>query len=179
MQQKLILSGNENEEMDMKLNLKNRNRCTTLGLLCLMMLSVVGCKVYDKFTEPNLQSMTVTDVEVKLVEQSDEAARFDVTLTIRNPNTTPLPLGVADIALEVQDHGRASTRYLLHRTVPANAEQTVTVPVVIVTNTPVSAGTQYGTRGTVSYQPPGEFRKIMTDSKVPLPTVLFNTTGQF
>ena len=143
------------------------------------MLSITGCKVYDKFTEPSLQSMTIKTVEVKLVEQSDEAARFDVTITIANPNTTPLPLGVATVDLEVQDHGKASTRYLLHRTVPANAEQTATVPVVIVTKTPVSAGTQYGSRGTVSYQPPGEFRKIMTDSKVPLPTVTFNTTGQF
>ena len=134
--------------------------------------------LYDnQITAEDLKS--IQSVEVKLVEQSDEAARFDVTITIANPNTTPLPLGVATVDLEVQDHGKASTRYLLHRTVPANAEQTATVPVVIVTKTPVSAGTQYGSRGTVSYQPPGEFRKIMTDSKVPLPTVTFNTTGQF
>lgn len=165
--------------METHLNRKNRHLIYLTGLLCLLTMGVTGCKVYRQFTTPSLKPVTVAKVDVTLVKQSDEAAKFDVTLTLENPNSTPLPMKYTDLSLDVAGYGNGHTEYMLHRTVPANGTQTVTVPMVIVTQQKVVAGTAYATKGTVTYVPPGEFRKLMTESNVPLPTAVFDSKGQF
>ncbi|HAI13188.1 MAG TPA: hypothetical protein DCM28_15880 [Phycisphaerales bacterium] len=141
-------------------------------------LAQIGCKAVDKFKEPALSPIVVESAQVKLVKQSDEAAQFEVILTITNPNTTPLPLVESTLMLDIDGHGTASTNYLLHRTAPALLSQTVIIPVVIVTSEQVSAGTSWSTKGSITYQPPGEFRKLLTDSNVPLPSAAFDLQGQ-
>lgn len=162
------------------MNVKSDVRGWILLSLFVAMLTLVqfGCKAYDAFKEPALRPIKVETADVKLVKQSDETAQFQVTLTISNPNDTALPLIESNLALSVTGHGTASTNYLLHRTAPANLVQTVTVPVVIVTHEQVTTGTSYSTKGTITYQPPGEIRKLLTDSKVPLPSATFNLQGQ-
>jgi LEA14-like dessication related protein len=174
-----MLLDNDPKEMDLILKLNDCRKMWLAGLACLLMLGMTGCKVYRQFASPDLKAVTVQKVEVKLVEQSAEAAKFDVILTLANPNTTPLPLVKADLSLNVTGHGSGSTEYLLHRTVPANGTQIVTVPVLIVTTQQVTAGTAYATKGTATYEPPGEIRKLMTDSNVPLPAATFDAQGQF
>lgn len=151
---------------------------TLILLAGLLALAQVGCKAYEAFKEPALKPVTVDGGTVKLVKQSPEAAQFEVTLTVTNPNDTPLPLTQSSLSLNIDGIGSATTSYLLHRTAPANLSQTITVPVVIVTTQQVSAGVSYATKGTVTYQPPGEIRKLLTDSNVPLPSAAFDLQGQ-
>ncbi|MBL4699934.1 MAG: hypothetical protein JKX85_01625 [Phycisphaeraceae bacterium] len=159
---------------------KNVNRVTVCSLACLcLMLGLSGCQAYKAFKSPDLKPLVIQTVDVKLALQSSEAAKFEVTLLINNPNNTPLPLVNSEFVLDVSGHGKCVTQYVLHRTVPANGTQTVTVPVVIVTREQVTATTGYVVKGVVSYVPPGEFRKLMTESKVPLPVVMFEAEGQF
>lgn len=154
-----------------------------LSLICVILLGMMtvgqtGCSVYRKFKSPDLKAMVVEKVDVKLAGQSSEAAKLDVTLTINNPNGTALPLVKTDMTVSIGSLGQASTQYLLHRTVPANGTQTITIPVVILTSEQITAGTSFSAKGVVSYEPPGELRKLMTESNVPLPAVVFDLQGQ-
>jgi LEA14-like dessication related protein len=164
----------------MKMNLKMIDRKTiSWGVLtCTLLLMFMGCKAYDAFKEPALSPIKIEKADVILVNQSDEAAKFDVVLTVNNPNKTPLPLVSSSINLALTGHGGASANTLHHRTVPANGTQTVTISIVILTTEKVTAKTDYSVKGELRYQPPGEFRKLLTDSKVPLPAAAFSFQGQ-
>ena len=164
--------------MKMDVKMIDRNVFSSGMLVCMFLLILTGCKAYDAFKEPALSPIKIEKADIQLVSQSAEAAKFDVTLTVSNPNKTPLPLVSSSMNLAVTGHGGANANSFHHRTVPANGTQTVTISIIILTTEQVTAQTAYTVKGELRYQPPGEFRKLLTDSKVPLPAAAFNFQGQ-
>jgi LEA14-like dessication related protein len=144
---------------------------TFAPLLLVICLGCAGCHGIATVTPP------VTTVRgVRLVRQTQEAARFEATLELRNPNNVPLPMRKSHYTLVVENAGRARLDDLPNRTIPARGVQTVVLPAAISTRRGVAGG-RYHLDGSVTYDPPGNLRRFLTDSGIPLPEVLFARAG--
>jgi len=137
--------------------------------ILVLSLAAVGCHGVSNLTTPKAH---VTGV--KVIERSPTATRADVTVQLINPNRTALPLKKSHYTLKIGDAEPFSYTDRLNRTLPANGSQTVTLPAVF-TGQPTG---DYKVNGSVTYEPPGEIRKLMTDSGIPLPFTLFDGEGK-
>ncbi len=138
-----------------------------------------GCQVYKKFRTPDLFPIVVASVAVQLTEKTAEAAKFEVVVTLENPNAVALPLISSEFTLRVNGHSLMSFEDQLHITLPANGTQVVHLQGVMVLASELNAQSNYVVNGTIAYEPPGEIRKIMTESKVRLPSFGFHGEGNF
>lgn len=141
-----------------------------LWLLALGLMLLGGCSNFRTFDTPR-----ASVVGVKQIKQTDQGTRIEVTVALENPNDVPLPLVRSDYTVELG--GRSYTgRDVPARTLPANGKQQVVLPAVVTAGE--GGGTGYVVRGSVTYEPPGEIRKLLTDSHIPLPSVSFEQAGQ-
>lgn len=134
---------------------------------------LVGCAVYKKFRTPALAALVVEQVTVRLVEQSSEGASYRIEVTLQNPNDVDLPLRSAQYQLAVGETSSPTMSANPHRTLAANARQMVELTVAL----PQPPSGAWRCQGSITFEPPGEIRKIMTDSHVPLPSVNFTGEG--
>ncbi len=155
-----------------------------LIVLCVPMLLLVGCQA-------SVKAPRVSVAQVRLVEQTAEGARVEVTLAVSNPNTTSLPLRDAHFTLTVPGAGTYAFKDTTDRVLPASitpsggsqvplSNQTATVvllPAAIATTTPLD-GAAYRVTGSVSYQPDTFWRRMLDEMSVPLPTVGFEQSGR-
>jgi hypothetical protein len=144
------------------------------GLLLLMMI-LTGCALYDRTQDPKIWSPIATVTSVRLVEQTDQGAVLKITIGLVNPNAVALPLKGTSYTLAV---GGATNSYhdLPNSTLPAGGDQTVELTAALPATTNLS-GAAVKVHGSVTYVPPGEIRRLLTESKVPLPSASFNYTG--
>jgi len=146
-----------------------------LGCLLVAMIVVTsGCNVFKKFHTPVLLPLKVTAVNVNLHERSAEGASYVITVELENPNDVDLPLKDCQYSLSVGDSKSNNLSINPKRTLPANGTQMVRMTASI----PEGGNGAYRASGTITFEPPGEIRKILTESKVPLPFVSFNGEGQ-
>lgn len=144
----------------------NKEIGVRIALLVAMMFCI-GCAGVSK------PSARVNQAVV--AEQTAEGARLELVLVLDNPNDVPLPIretryrveidGVAD-GFEFTDKTAA--------TMPAGDTQTLTLPSAFAGDLSDRA---YQVSGAVVYETPGEFRRLLTDSGVPLPSVSFSARG--
>ena len=148
-------------------------RILQLRLVAILILGVaalsVGCS--------GLQTPTAEVTSVRLVEQTPDGASFLVTVAVVNPNQTALPLRKSNYTLTVPGLGEYSSSDLPNRTIPSGGVQVVTIPAAIAGKVGNLRGKTCTIEGSIDYEPPGEIRRLMTDSYIPLPTVDFKRTG--
>lgn len=144
-----------------------------------------GCAAGGGLAEPNAGV-----VGVVLVSQTHEGARLETVVELENSNRTPMPLVEAEYTVSLQGVGRYTGHEWLHRTIPAASgqgegdggspgRQVVRLPVAIAnTGWGDLAGAEYEVEGSVSYRPAGEVRQLLTEMRVPLPSVGFEGSGR-
>ncbi len=138
-------------------------------LLLLTLAFSSGCSVVQR-PESRVLGVTVT-------QRSAEGARVEVLVELTNPNATPLPLRHSGYQVSVGDGDFAFTQRL-DVTLPGNGTQRVVLPAAFADGVSIGAQTPYVVRGSVAYEPPGEFRRILTDMGIPLPTSPFDASGE-
>jgi LEA14-like dessication related protein len=141
----------------------------SLLALAALSLPLVGCNTVGAVQEPTAQ---VTSVDLK--QSTQYGARLDVVVTLSNPNDVPLPITKAQYDVVVEGVGQFSFKDQPHRTIPANGSQVVRLPAAIETDGRELAGVGASASGSITYEPPGEIRKLLTDSRIPLPSVGFS-----
>lgn len=156
-------------------------QCCTAGVLGLVLLAIAGCHNTEKIVTPSAQVLGVT-----LVEQTKYGARLDIIVGLANPNFTALPLVESDYAITIDGVGSYKFSDRPHRTLPAGLEsggsrlglQKLRLPVAIDYEGGDLSGTAFKVHGAVFYEPPGEVRKLLTESNIALPKAEFLGTGQ-
>jgi hypothetical protein len=128
-----------------------------------------GCAVVKR-PPANVTSVAVT-------EQTDQGGRIEVVVDLVNPNDdTPLPMPRAIYTVTVGDDKTFHFEQIPAATLPAAGVQTLTLPAAFADAAPL-AGQPYRVTGRVEYTPPGEIRRILTDSGLPLPSSPFSAQG--
>lgn len=144
--------------------------------MLVIVLVLAGCTLkvprYIPVQTPlaEVKSVAVTDV-------SEEGARVEVTVELHNPNDHALPLRISQYTLRIDGMGEMSLRDQPPVTVPARGSRRMVLPASLVTEGQPLQGHAYVFTGKVTYEPPGEIRKVMTDSGVPLPSAAFRGEG--
>ena len=136
-----------------------------------------GCAGLSRMRGPHIDSPTIEVGEVRLVDQTAEGARVQLTVVLVNPNPTALPLVTNAYRVTVAGKTFAFTESV-RRTLPAQGRQTLTLSAAFATGNADMAGAAYRVTGSVEYHPPGQLRRIMYDSGVPRPTVGYATSGK-
>ncbi|MEM9881668.1 MAG: hypothetical protein AAF800_01975 [Planctomycetota bacterium] len=114
----------------------------------------------------------------EVVETTDDAARVEVSLVLRNPNAVALPLPEASYSVALPGVGSYASVELPARVLPPNGEQSVRLPAVIALDAVDDLrGRAWRASGNVTYRPENAVRRFLTESGVPLPVVLFSGGG--
>jgi LEA14-like dessication related protein len=137
-------------------------------LCCLAVLS--GCSA-------NLRQVTTRVDSVQIDEQTEQGVRVLVTVVAENPNDMQLPIVKAKYKVTLAGGGEFTFTDLPKATLPANGTQTITLPAAFALDGGDAAGTSYQVTGQLTYEPPGEIRKLLTEYNVPLPSAPFKDDG--
>lgn len=154
------------------------SRHSVFILLCIAMTTLAGCRVRDGIRRVrDMQSPLVEVVAVRVAERTSEGARLEVHVRLDNPNAEILPLMAASYRVSVDGVSAASASNKPNRTLPASGSQMLILPIALATDAGIASGTPVRTSGSITYNPPGEIRMLMTESKVPLPVATFSYEG--
>ena len=118
--------------------------------------------------------------EARVTEASAEGAAVAVPVSLSNPRGVPLPIREARFTMRVDaaDAAPFHVTQQLAATLPAEGGQTVTLRSAFAVADGASLeGAPYVIEGTIVYEPPGEIRRLLTDSGLPLPSVRFAGQG--
>lgn len=132
-------------------------------------LTLIGCS-------SNLTNPTTRVTGARVVQHSEQGTRVEVEIELTNPNTTPLPLIKSDYTVSTGKGQAYHATERLNRTLPSRGKQTITLPAVF-TGGADTGESSYSVTGSVSYEPPGEMRKLLTESRYPLPSVSVSGSG--
>jgi LEA14-like dessication related protein len=151
-------------------------RLIALGPLLFCVTVAGGCALYDKATEEPIATPTAKVLSVTLADQTDQGARLIVLVELSNPNShIALPLRFAQYQVSAGG-ASASSSSKPSRTLPGGGTQTVELPISLA-GSGAHSGAAVQAGGHITYEPPGEVRKLLTESSVPLPTVSFSYSG--
>ena len=155
-------------------------RRVALLILVLAVAGLVGCGPIKMPSLPKPISTPGAAVEaVRLVETGSSAARYDIDVSLYNPNDVPLPLTLAEYRLQVGGNSY-QTDGLPRATLPASGRLTLTFPAVLLRDEgdgPPSTGT-YQTSGTITITPAGEVRRLLYEIGWPKPKAKFTGQGE-
>jgi len=144
-----------------------------VSMLIATVLSVGGCGAFKlPDLPPTLHEPVVTVQSVELLDQSPEASRYMVHLTLENPNDYELPLTIADYTVTVSG-AQYKGDTVPNRTLPASRSIDVKLPAVVAG----SGGGSYQVSGSIEMTPPHEIRQLYYDIGVPRPRVPFAGQG--
>lgn len=146
--------------------------------LLIAMVTFGGCA-------SSIVSPTAEVKSISLVDQSAEGARVQVTVELKSDNAVPLPLVECGYSVTLDGIGTFSFVDKPNKAIPAKrtdinggpASQVITLIAVFATAGREVKGTACRVSGSIVYEPPGEVRKVMTESNVPLPSVGFSGEG--
>ena len=138
---------------------------------------IAGCAVLPQNWRV-LKRPVVTGISVALVEQTDQGARLVANVELSNFNETALPLVWCQYRITVDGGDTFAMADELHRTLLARGTQIVQLPAAMAAAALDLAGASYTIKGAITYEPPGAIRKVLTESKIPLPAVHFQSSGE-
>lgn len=149
-------------------------RSTSVCLLIAALALAGGCT-------SNIAAPTAQVTSISLAEQSTQGARVEVTVRLTSDNDVPLPLVECTYTVTLEGVGSFSFTEHPNRAIPARrsdinagpAEQTITLVAAFAADGDVK-GRNCRVQGTIVYEPPGEVRKVLTETYVPLPSVPFS-----
>ena len=150
-----------------------------IGLLIALLLTTpLGCRLAQTFKVEHVPTPTAEIMAVRLAEQTDEGARVEVTVELVNRCEVALPLVNAGYTVKVGDMPRVTYTSRPNRTLPAGGRQTVVLAAAFATGGgAVRTGMPVAVSGSIVYEPPGEIRMLLTESKVPLPSTSLRYHG--
>ena len=143
------------------------SRMLSLVGLAVLTLALGGCQFVESPTT-QVQGVEVTRV-------TDHGTSVDVTVLMENPNDVPLPLRASSYRVTIDGVGDFDFTDRLAYTIPANGQQVVVLPAAFATQGQDVASRPARVTGSVTYEPPGEMRAILTESGIPLPTAAFSS----
>lgn len=146
-------------------------RLTLLGMI-LCVLAEAGCQ-----TGPKIQPPTAGVARVELIEQTPQGVRLQLVIVMENPNQIPLPLEASQYTVVLNGQQTFSYTDRPKRTIPAGGRQVLELPAVFKIGGRKLSGSVYTVTGTVSYRPPGQFQRFLTESGLPLPSVEYRASG--
>jgi hypothetical protein len=128
---------------------------------------------------------TAKVTSITLADQSAQGARVQVTVELKNENTVPLPLVRCDYTVSLAGVGSFTFSENPNKAIPARrtdinagpATQVVTLIAAFATAGEVK-GRDCRVDGSITYETPGEIRKIMTETSLPLPAMPFSGGGR-
>jgi len=145
----------------------------TVRLLCCgaLMVSASGCAGV-RTPGAELSSGAVA-------ARTAEGARVEMTVRVNNPNEVPLPVRGVDYQVVVDGVGTFEMDDTPPIALPPRGSETLTLPASFADGSQDWAGRRYRLTGSLRYQPPGEVRELLTQYRVPLPTVPIEAEGRF
>jgi len=151
-----------------------------MSLILLLSGTLAACRQQGPRTTPwyKIKDPSIEVVSVNLTRQTDQGARIEVTARLENPNDVALPLKDYHLTFDLADGPAVTFRDLANRTLPSEGSQLVTMPLAIAVPGQSLVGDGYHVSGWMHYEPPGEIRKLLTDSSIPLPSSSFSTRGE-
>jgi hypothetical protein len=152
-------------------------RIMIAGWVGVLVFAAGGCGIIKLPRLPKpLAPIHATIERATLVDMTDEAAAVDVYLRLVNTNDEPMPMVIARYTVEC-GQARFTGDQVPNATMPDDAlEQVVRFPAVLLdVGDPV--GKKVRARGTIEIQPPGEIRQLMSEWRLPRPTVSFDGTA--
>ncbi|MEM1213400.1 MAG: hypothetical protein AAGI68_14020 [Planctomycetota bacterium] len=132
---------------------------------------VVSTAADDVLRRP---SATVTGAYVTAT--GPEAASVDIVLALKNPQAVELPVRFGDLRLRTDAGATPTIETRPQVTMPPGGVATVTLQGVARHDGQGLVGQPLNVNGSLTYEPPGELRQILTDTGVPLPTIGFANT---
>lgn len=133
------------------------------------LLLMVGCS----FTAPTARVVSVEPDSI-----TDEGTRVLVTIELENPNDVEVPLPRAYYRVTLDGAEPFAFDTLPTAALPPNGMQRVTLPAAFALDRETSVAERgYDVSGSITYQPPGAFRALMTQYGVPLPKAGFSESG--
>jgi len=147
-----------------------------LPLLALLVALGGGCA-------GGIDAPTAEIVSAKVTQQSPEGVRVEFTVLLSHDNKVPLPLTLSEADITAGNSGGRAVTDVPHRTLPVGGgqgtgKQTVVIPIAFPASAGVGPGSAYNINGSITYEPPGEVRRVMTESGIPLPTADFSKAGR-
>ncbi len=147
-------------------------------LLIVTVLLASGCLSRRVVTESFVTTPTYELRGVEVVEQGERGASLRAVLVIRNPNAVGLPLRVSGVSIALEGLGSYAYDAMPAVSLPPSGEQVVLLPMAVALRRGASAeGAAYALSASLSFEPPGEVRRVLTDSGVPLPVVSVSESG--
>ena len=140
-----------------------------------------GCQTAAKLKSRTIAKPVVRVGEVRLVEQTSEGARVRATVELKNPNDVALPLSRHQFSITIWlKSGDHTFEYAdqPRRTLPAQGKQDLKLIAAFDTDGQPVDAVFYSVNGTIEYQPPGQVRRLLTDLRVPRPSVEYTATGR-
>lgn len=130
-----------------------------------------------------IASPTAEVVAAKVTEQSDDGVRVEFTVMLKQTNNVPLPLTKSEADVTIGTAEPRSIKDVPHRTIPVGAgqgtgQQIVVIPISYPASSGIAPGSAYNINGSITYEPPGEVRRVLTESGIPLPTADFSKEGR-
>ncbi len=125
----------------------------------------------------NLKPVTTRVDSVTVDERTEQGVRVLVTVIAENPNDVALPIVRARYEVDLAGAEAFAFTELAKATLPAHGTQTITLPAAFATEGGGAAGQSYKVKGQLTYEPPGEIRKLLTEYGVPLPSASFKDDG--
>lgn len=159
-------------------------------LLVLMLCAMTGCAVLPNLPRP-IQEPRVQVTGIEPVEVTEEGARFEIVLLLRNPNEIALPLALSEYTLRIEakeakigrkakDGGRVyHSNHPPNATLPAGGRIVLRLPAAIPLDAPLPARTRWRVSGSIRYHPPGALREMVRALGFPVPEVNFTDGGAF
>lgn len=142
-----------------------------LGLVCLVGMQT-GCGSANSLKPTFVKDPQITIDAVQRLAVSEAGSQYEIVLTLTNPNEEPLPLTEARYTLVIGGESY-STATNPNAEVPVGRPVTIRLPAALA-----GAGNDFSLSGSIVYQPLGQFREVMTDIGLPLPSKGFKSAGQ-
>ncbi|MFA9477188.1 hypothetical protein ACERK3_02655 [Phycisphaerales bacterium AB-hyl4] len=137
-------------------------------LLTLALVWLGGCQTVAA-PETEVQSVAVT-------QQTGEGARLEVLVLVHNRNDFALPVRSASYDVRVSGLGRFSFTDEPPVTLPPNDSQSILLAAAYTADpdaVEIDHASAVRISGRLWYQPPGDFRELLTEYHFPLPSVTF------
>lgn len=141
-------------------------RTSLVGVAACLLL--VGCSGLDT---PRAEVVSIQPGAV-----SDEGGVVDFTVLLMNPNDVELPVKKVSYTVALGDE-----TFTFDATpavsMPVYGQQTFTLPAAFPTGGGALPGKPVNVSGMIYYQPPGKVREALSDMKIPLPHVSFESSA--
>jgi hypothetical protein len=114
-------------------------------------------------------------VDVALTQQTPEGGRVEMLLTLRNPNSIPLPLVDARYRVSLKGTKTFAVTENLRTTLPPKATQTLKLTASFPGQPLI--GRDFSLSGKIAYRPPPTLLEKLLEESLPLPKAGFHRSG--